>query len=96
MKSYVTIDNKKVPVSEITSQERPFPFSSIYHDEDTMMLANDMQHLERDLTAFENMKQDDYTRKNIREINNEIHSKLMEIQYRREMCKKHKFRRLES
>jgi hypothetical protein len=91
-KQYVTIEEKRVAVADITSKEKPFPFSTIYHDEGVGMLDNDMQHLHRDLLAFEQMKQDDYARKNIRKINSEITSKLMEIQYRKEMCKKHKLR----
>jgi len=103
-KQYVTINEKRVNVREITSKEKPFPFSTIYHDEGISMLGNDMQHHERDIQAFERMIQyngqktdfaertREYARKNIREINNLITSKLMEIQYRKEMCKKHKLR----
>ena len=107
MRSFVTIANRKVAVSEITTKEKPFPFSSIYHGESTSMLENDMQGYGRDLKAFETMihcnQQDteyaertrEYARKNIRRINNLVFSKLMEVQYRREMCKKHNFRRYE-
>lgn len=103
-KQYVTIDEKRVNVREITSKEKPFPFSTIYHDEGIGMLSNDMQGYERNISAFETMielngqKTDfaertrEYARKNIREINTLITSKLMEIQYRKEMCNKHKLR----
>jgi len=103
-KQYVTIDEKRVNVREITSKEKPFPFSTIYHDEGVDMLANDMQYHQRTIHAFETMiemnpqKTDfaertrQYARDNIKQTNNLITSKLMEIQYRKEMCKKHKLR----
>jgi hypothetical protein len=103
-KQFVTIDEKRVAVSDITSKEKPFPFSTIYHDEGISMLENDMQYYQRTIQAFEKMiemnpqKTDfaertrQYARENIRQTNNVITSKLMEVQYRKEMCKKHKLR----
>ncbi len=103
-KQYVTINEKRINVRDITSKEKPFPFSTIYHDEGISMLQNDMQHHYRDIQAFETMidmngqitdsakKIREYARKNIREINGLIYSKIWEILYRKEMCKKHKLR----
>jgi len=91
-KQYVTLEGKRVAVSEITSKEKPFPFSTNFHDQGTSIMWNDISHYESDIKAFENMKQDDYTEKNIKELTEKISARKKEILHRHDMCEEHNLR----
>ncbi len=103
-KQYVTLKGKRVAVSEITSKEKPFPFSNNFHNESTSELWNDISHHERDINAFEKMidlnQHDtpfgegvrDYASINIKKMNVSISEKKKEILHRHDMCDKHKLR----
>lgn len=91
-KQYVTIEGRRVAVSEITTKEKPFPFSNNFHDESTGELWNDINNHERNIHAFRSMKQDDYTNNNIKELLKKISDKKIEILNRVEKCEKHKLR----
>ena len=103
-KQYVTIKGKRVAVSDITSKEKPFPFSKNFHELSIGEMGCDINGYNRNIVAFKKMielNQDktdfakrtrDYAEKNISELQQKIKEKEAEITHRKSMTKKHKLR----
>jgi len=103
-KQYVTIDEKRVAVSDITSKEKPFPFSANFHDLSIGEMSCDITANLRNIHSFEimielNQHQTDfgkstreYAEKMIKELKKMNLDKQVEIIHRKKMGNKHKLR----
>ena len=103
-KQYVTIKGKRVAVSDITSKEKPFPFSNNFHELSIGEMQCDIGSYGKVINAFDkiidlNQHQTnfsknarDYAGKNIKEFKEKITEMETEIIHRRMMTKKHKLR----
>ena len=103
-KQYVTIKGKRVAVSDITSKEKPFPFSKNFHELSIGEMGCDIDGYERNINAFEKIielnqhqtgfakKAREYAEKNIKELQQKIKDKEAEIIHRKTMTSKHKLR----
>jgi len=98
-KQFVTIRGKRVPISDITSRERPFPFSMDFHSEPISILENDITGNNRNIQQFErnigmNRKPSaiKFAENSIKKLQAENIKRVKEINHRKEQAKIHKLR----
>ena len=103
-KQFVTIDGKRVAVSDITSKEKPFPFSNNFHELSIGEMGCDIDSYKSKINTFNRIielnqyqtyfakKTKYHSEKNINELKEKITELEAEITHRRMMAKKHKLR----
>lgn len=98
-KQFVTIKGNRVPVSSITSEARPFPFSKAFHKLSISELQNDiigndrnLQQFRRNLELNRESKAQAFTKKSIKELQAKNLRKIKEIKNRQSKAKTHRLR----
>ncbi len=98
-KQFVTIKGKRVPISEITSKGKPFPFSKSFHKLPMSILENDINGNNRNIQQFERnigLNREPsaikFSRDNIKRLQADNIKKQTEINQRRKQAEIHKLR----
>lgn len=93
MNLFVTLEGKRVNVKEITSESKPYPFSTKFHELDRMMLVLDIAANERNISALKRMPKSKTSTEDIEKLTNDSIQKNAEIKHRNDQEKLHNLRR---